>query len=188
MVVAKFQNWFLLKRVVSISLLLIFLYNLSGYYLTFEVNRQQVRKEIKNKIKNSAPDSDLVTIRILASDQNSLFWTKKGREFRYKGDMYDVVKCSQKEDSIVYKCIRDAKETKLFADLDKHVQQHLYDNPRRTKEMQNIFKKLVQSIFVVNEPKDDLLSLGSVDLEYFFNKCQYQSITIDKLSPPPQVS
>lgn len=102
--------------------------------------------------------------------------------------MYDVVKCSMNGDTISYKCIRDAKETKLFANLDKHVQRHLYDNLQRTKEIQNIFKKLIQSIFVIGEPDDECSVLCFNELEYFYKKNQYHSISIDKLNPPPQVS
>jgi hypothetical protein len=177
-----------LKRIVSISLLLIFLYNLTGYYFTFEFNRRQVCKEIKQRIKKCVPEVDLVTFQVLSSDEKNLFWTKKGKEFRYKGEMYDIVRRTKNGDTVSYSCIRDVKESKLFADLDKHVQKHMNDNPQRKKENQEIFKKLIQSVFIQDDPTRDIASFNVIELEFFFKQRKYDSIIIDKLSPPPQVS
>lgn len=158
-----------------------------GYYYSFEINRKQIRREVRQLIKKSVPEKDLVAIQVTAADPSGLLWTKKDKEFMFKGEMYDIVRQELKNDTIIYHCIRDVKESKLFADLDKHVQKHMNDNPQRRKDFENVFKKLFQSVFAEGFAADDM-AFSAIILTYYDEQNSYRSIILDQLIPPPKAS
>lgn len=175
-----------MKKVLSILFLLIFLYNLTGYYVVFRALQYQVRREVKHRIKQNVSDDELVLIPISIADNNSLTWTKPNKEFRYKGEMYDIVRQETKKDMILYYCIHDFKESKLFSDLDEYVQRHIADNPKQRKKAENLLKKVTKDYFfqvliINNAPK------SSQNLKYKKYLQAYNSICLDVLTPPPKL-
>jgi hypothetical protein len=69
---------------------------------------QQVKEE--NYSKNN-----LTRLTFSTEDfSNQPVWTKDGKEFCYKNEMYDVVKVVSDKDSISYYCIKDKDEKNLL--------------------------------------------------------------------------
>lgn len=98
------------KKLLVFSLLFLLLFNFMGYYFIFEVNRYQIRKEMKSA---SSGSHIISVIEILDSDSVSgLRWVDK-HEFVYRGNMYDVIYTSQRSTKTVYYCIHDKKEESL---------------------------------------------------------------------------
>ena len=98
------------KKILVFSLLFLLLFNFMGYYLIFEVNRDQIRKEMKSA---SLGSHTITVIEILNSDLVSgLRWVDK-REFVYQGNLYDVIYTSVRSNKTVYYCIHDKKEESL---------------------------------------------------------------------------
>ena len=89
-----------LKKLVAITLLLVFLYNLCGIIFVFKYQQYAIRKEMKHKIKAGVPEDQLAKIIVNSENEQELDW-KHGKEFRYKGIMYDVVKKEVNEDGSV---------------------------------------------------------------------------------------
>lgn len=152
----------------------------------FKALQYQVRNEVKQKIKKNVPDDELVLITISVADNKSLTWTRPNIEFRYKGEMYDIVRQETKEDIILYYCIHDFKESKLFANLDEHVQRHIADNPQQRKKAENILKTVTKDYFF------QLLIIShfpEVQQNLKYNKYlqAYNSICLDVLTPPPKL-
>lgn len=175
-----------MKKVLSILLLLIFLYNLTGYYVVFRVLQYRVRREIKYRIKQNISDDELVLISISITDDKCLTWTKPNKEFRYKEEMYDIVRQETKEDMILYYCVHDFKESKLFSDLDGHVQRHIADNPKQRKKAENLLKKVTKDYFfqvlIINNSHR-----ASQNLKYKKYLQAYNSICLDVITPPPKL-
>lgn len=173
-----------MKKLLSILFILIFLYNLSGYYVVFRALQYRVRREIKHRIKQNVSDDELVLISI--ANDNCLTWTKPNKEFRYKGEMYDIVSQETKEDMILYYCIHDFKESKLFADLDEHVQKHITDNPKQRKKAESLLKKITKDYFF------QVLIISNShrvpqNLKYKKYLQAYDSIYLKVLTPPPKL-
>ena len=174
-----------MKRIISILLLLIFIYNIIGYYTAFKIVRYQIRGEVKRMIKNSVPEEDLVAIHVRNSDKCSLYWTKPGKEFRYKGEMYDVVRQEAEGSSVTYYCIHDFKESKLFADLNKHIRKHVADNPQQRKKTENLTKKMSQNLFFEKKSDRDVIK-KALSVKYYMSGDIYCSVIIDPPTPPPK--
>ncbi len=89
-----------------------------------------VRYEMKQRIKNGIPEEQRVVIKITPEIENNaeVFTRMHSREFRYRGEMYDVLSLEASGDTILYTCIHDVKESGLFKNLDKMVSYQLHHN------------------------------------------------------------
>ncbi|HTM67626.1 MAG TPA: hypothetical protein VL093_14970 [Flavipsychrobacter sp.] len=109
----------MLQRIVAILILLVLLTGLGGYFVVFKVEQFALRREMKERIKSSLPESQLQHFAFSKQKTSTLDWERKGKEFRLDGDMYDIVRAETEGDTVHFYCLRDDKETKLFAGLDQ---------------------------------------------------------------------
>lgn len=133
-----------MKKLLAFILIAIFLYNQMGYFIAFKIKQYEVRREIKARIKSSVPQSELTVIRIESGKENKLQWIKENKEFRYNGNMYDVVRKEMAAGAVIYHCINDVQEKQLFNDLNEHVSNHMNDQPVNEK---NTIKTVTKDYF-----------------------------------------
>lgn len=179
-----FINQFvMLKRCLTGFLLVVFLYNAGGYYLCFRYYQESVRREMKLSIRKGIPANELTEIIIDLSKgrlseneaKKGISWVKPGKEFRYKGNIYDVVKTSFKNNRKTIYCINDSKEKKLLTEFWKLKTRRL---EKRIKSMVSYYS--IPSIFEIIQYE------RSFDFGIVVNF--YHSTTHEVLSPPPTVS
>ncbi len=120
-----------------------------GYFVVFKGMQFQVRKEIKRQIKFSVPEDKLVVLRITKAiefgNSNEFKRIHKG-EFRYKGQMYDIIRTEISGDTTIYTCIHDVKESNLFANLDKYIKEDFEKN-NSTKQKANKLNSQINNLF-----------------------------------------
>ena len=109
----------MLQRIVAILILLVLLTGLGGYFVFFKAEQFALRREMKERIKSSLPESELQHFAFSKQETSDINWERKGKEFRLNGKMYDVVRTHATGDTIHFYCLQDDKETKLFAGLDQ---------------------------------------------------------------------
>lgn len=112
-----------------------------------------VRHEMKQRIKAGVPEEDLVLLKIAKSEEENsdIFERMHSREFRYYGQMYDVMRLKEKGDTTYYTCIHDVKESKLFERLDRMVLEQLSedkDEQRQQELMLGFFTKVYLPSFI----------------------------------------
>lgn len=111
-----------MARLSSISLLFLFLFNLLGGISLLLIQRNKRHEAVEAMIASEAFGHRLTHLHITAELQNEINWVEPEREFRYKGEMYDVVKMTPQEDgSIIYQCIEDKEETHLYSQMVKQL-------------------------------------------------------------------
>lgn len=96
-----------------------------------------VKQAIKQQIKEGVPKEDQVVIPIpkgLERETNNIFEWKEPREFRYKGEMYDVLYEENRGDTTWYTCIHDVKESGLFKELNAKTRLYLRVNQQEQKK------------------------------------------------------
>ena len=139
--------------------------------------RYNIQKEIRKEIKSGLKDDELTLI-IESNDKKSdLQWIETGKEFRYKGEMFDVVRVKIKNEKKYYYCINDTKEKELIANFNKH-HNSKKDNEKRIKRMLNNYYFPQHSFYLINTYVSDFVYVPFD----FHNK----SNVIDILSPPPK--
>ncbi len=110
-----------MRKLISFSLLLLFLWQIGGYLIEFQFESNRIRKEIKKLTKEAVPLNQLVHFQFTLKEINSLTWVKS-HEFRMHGHFYDVVwKKDLGNGKIEFKCVSDDQETQLFEKLDQYV-------------------------------------------------------------------
>lgn len=130
------------------------LFQSTGLYLMHQVQVSYVRHEMKQRIKAGVPEDELVVLKISKSEEldEDIFEREHSREFRYKGQMYDVIRLVEQGDTTVYTCIHDVKESGLFEALDRMVNEELNedDDEKRQREMMlGFFQKVYLPVATV---------------------------------------
>lgn len=123
----------------AVLLTALLLFQMQGPWLAFKVQQSVVRAEIKQQIKAGVPESDLVTLKIAKAweqEPNHRFERKHSKEFRFDGEMYDIIRSEDVGDTTVYVCIHDVKESGLFAALEVRIQRAMNDRENHRKRTQ----------------------------------------------------
>ena len=105
------------------------------------------------------------------------------REFKYNGDMYDIVKKEENDKQLIVYCINDTKEKKLEEEFEKKVHKNSSGDKQRPTTHNYNFVSLsepVQSEQIANTIEcDSVFSYWRTDL--------YKSLHLDIHSPPPRL-
>lgn len=176
----------LMKKVISIFLFSIFLFNMAGYFIAFKSVQYQIKKEIKAEIKKKINPYELTTIVIDKTQINKIDWLEEGEEMYYKGNLYDIVRHTKNATSITYYCINDEQEEKLFANLEEHIATHIAAN----KPIKNqASKKLSNNVIKLYFSKEQSFKFNSFMLNqppFYSINLFYKSALIETDSPPPE--
>lgn len=143
----------------------------------FKYLQHNIQQEINNEIKEGLNEKDLSVVIIPLKDENKIIWTKKNKEFKYKGLMYDVVKTKIKNGKKYYYCINDVKEKQLITSFFRN-------NRRKNKFLfklkKNLSKKYLSKKFSTK------VSIKNTNVFVFENQAFYKSKILEVLSPPPK--
>lgn len=74
---------------------------------------------MKASLQKQAQHEDVVLISLSKEDSKQFFWEDEN-EFRYKGEMYDVIEKKTEGGQIIIRCISDKKETSLLNEYQKN--------------------------------------------------------------------
>jgi hypothetical protein len=114
-----------IAKLISWSLLLIFLYNVAGYFFIFRLEQSVLKKETIQHIQFQHLEGQLKVIAFRNADLKNVEWMEQGEEMRYKGKLYDIARILKTADSTVYYCQSDEHEDQLYIQLDDHIKNHV---------------------------------------------------------------
>jgi hypothetical protein len=142
-----------LKKLFSILFLLIFLFNVGGFYVLFWGLKSQANRELLSRLDaEQYASGDLVVITIPVSlpypiQQNG--YERVDGEFQYDGQFYNLVKQRLENDTLFLVCIKDHKEGKLVEVLNEYT--NLANNlPTTAKHTLEQFGKLFKDYTASN--------------------------------------
>ena len=169
------------KRIASILLLSLFLFNIVGYYFLFIITSSENRNEMQSNLLQSS----LETIRIPKTEMADIIFKDGGKEISFNGEMYDVKDKSIDGNYIVFHCVNDKRETKLFTQLDKQVKYNT-DSKSSSEKKHHNSKNPVKDLFFLQKK---FSALVSYEFEFSIATCNLTSLTATPLPlPPPEVS
>ena len=173
-----------LKKTISVVLLFIFLYNISGYYVTFTVLQSGIKETVQNILKGSDTDN-LLLVKISPDDDEKITWNGND-EFSLNGKMYDVA-FSKHEGTILYLyCYSDSKEEHLFTSLNSHVKNTI-DDPVSGKNSKNTLKNPLPDYFM-DFNKTEFSFFVFVLNKEITSRFSLLNFSIDEPSPPPRLA
>lgn len=128
-----------MKNAISYIVLAVFVHHIIGFYPYFRYQQSNIRSQIKKQIKSGLSDSNLTEIVVNGANMHLVHWTKEGEEFRYRGEMYDIVRTEIRDNGTAYVCMNDMQETDLYAVVagrlshDEHQQKNCAHLDKLTK-------------------------------------------------------
>ncbi|MBM3186996.1 MAG: hypothetical protein FJZ67_11910, partial [Bacteroidetes bacterium] len=159
-----------MKRLFSFLFLIVFFWQLAGFFVYFEIERYHVRKDIKLAIKQSLPQNEFKQFNFTEIEFQHLTWIND-HEFKMNGRMYDVVKKYKNDAGYSISCIDDIQETRLFAQLDEATSSNLNNQPE--KAPLKSFVKLLKLVYRV--PDSVFWNYEEVEFQNQKNQFHYQS-------------
>lgn len=175
-----------MKKVISIFLFGIFLFNMAGYFIAFKSFQYQIKKEIKAEIKKNVNPNELTTIVIDKKQINKIDWLEEGKEMYYNGKLYDVVRHTKNGTSITYYCINDKQEELLFANLEEHIATHIAANkPIKNQATKNLSNTVIK-LYFSNGQSFEFNSVLLNEQAFFSINLSYKSVLTETDFPPPE--
>jgi hypothetical protein len=169
----------------SISLLLIglILFNSFGYYLMLPAWHWFNHKEILNS-QGQVLTNDLIHFSVAKNHHNTEKFSR-GKEFLYKGDIYDVIEINENATTITYTCIRDHKDNKIIKSLKDNSQEPAKQNPSK-RSNNNLLDGIIKTA-LLSRQNSVSLPVHSVTFCYQISQ-QYISPWLSTPDLPPQFS
>ena len=159
------------------------LLQITGAYLVFRFQQIELKNEMRNYLSLHPDDPSITTIEYAINSplQNDLKW-EDDHEFKYQGQMYDVISRKIAHDKIVIKCIADKKETNLLKNFEQIMKRQSRGSKNRTLALQQLLNNLF-------EPVSSTVLSGPV-VNNTFSYLNYTSPLSDNISeiltPPPK--
>ena len=180
------------KRILSIVLVVVFLFNVIGYYGIYVAMLSQARTALDEKIDNDQYKADqTVTIKVpLALPypvQQDEYQRVQG-DFEHQGEFYKLVKQKYSNDTLYVVCIKNVEEkkaAKIFSDLAKLStdQSSSATNNQNAKTIVNIIKDYNPVVEQIQFAPRQAIEL-SISFTFFSTNILSQDITV--FSPPPE--
>ena len=171
-----------MKNAITILLISIFTFNLGGYHLLLKIQQRNLRKEVKQKIKQGIAEEELAIITITPENKDALLW-KHDKEFMFEGEMYDVVYAETiNEGTTVYHALPDKKEHELIEKFLEKIKKNRSKNQRTNT--QNFFKVVIK--IPPTTYKQEAIAFEEHPKSVFNYTNLYHSILLEISSPPPK--
>ncbi len=175
-----------LKKTAIVFLLFIFLFNTVGYYISFKVMECEIKTKSECDIEQGITIDALTKVVINKNNTRNIEWMDDGKEMRYNGEFYDIVKSTTASKDITYYCINDEEEDVLFAALDDYINTNIADSkPVKNGSSKKLLDHVIK-IFFFNEESFSLATTPSLKKDFFSINLFYMPALIETNSPPPE--
>jgi hypothetical protein len=98
-------------------------------YLAMAWQKHAIREAVEQQIYQGMPAAELTVLAFAKNEARQLLEWEHEREFKYRGEMYDLVQTQTHGDSIFYTCYHDRAETALNRQLDRYIADWLQHSP-----------------------------------------------------------
>lgn len=175
-----------MKRLTTILLLVLFSYNFLGAGFVYNIWLYTIKKEVKEQVSNKH-EKELTLVKV-PLDQNGNppadFQWHEEDEFRYHGQMYDIIRSEDHGSQIWYYCHWDKAETRLLNNLSDYVSNYLEQHPEKQQQKKN-FKTVLDQAFLLSHSGIFLIP-GAKSGPVPPQKWSLSSLLADPDTPPPQ--
>jgi hypothetical protein len=157
---------------------------IAATYTLLQVQKNQVRKEVKRQIIDGIDTKELVLLIFTEEEANTRLHWEHSKEFEYNGLMYDMVKMEIIGDTAYYWCWCDHEETKLNKQFDDLVAYALGNDPQQ-KDNKNRLVKFYKSLYFQQLPKWETIISQSDQVTYPYS-LNFQTVFYPPPVPPPE--
>lgn len=177
-----------MRKLLLYGLLGLMCYHLLGFFTYFEWKKMAIQKEVKQAIKHSVPESQLIRFHFTFHEANQLTWVKS-HEFILNGHYFDVIHKAKNKNGYFFKCISDDQETALFSQL-RSITSFNISHSGENQPVNVWFKFLSEPMEVVTATLD--YSLNEIEQNSsvlkFYEEFFYSSFVSTETPPPDFMS
>jgi hypothetical protein len=168
-------------KILSIFLCGLLIYNSLGYFIVFSVTRLAIRQQTWTQIVNIS-DKQLTTYVFNKNGPDSRLKIINNHEIIVDGKLYDVARKVNSGSSIIYHCVRDAKEQSLIAKT------RLINSESQTMPVKNTARLIIEKIITIALINNTKLFIEHTICKYSLVKetTSYTGPEISILHPPPK--
>ncbi len=177
-----------LKRLTSLLLSLLFIYNAMGYFVAYKSSQYFNRLEMRAAIRKKVSQNNLEVIKISLlpkNNQTSEIQFIKKNEIKYHGRLYDIVRRKNIGDSVFFYCLHDKKEEAIIKNFYQHVEIHTATNIPLNHKHPNILKFIVKDFIPSFYVRFDNFCLA--ELSYFEYSQANRNFIPGIPYPPPKI-
>ena len=183
-----------LKKLIAIMFLILFLFNVGGYYLVFWALRSQAKSNLLHRLDADEYASDDIEVLTIPIDINLPYpvsqkpgYQQTDGEFEHNGSHFNIVKQKIENDTLYLVCVKNHQEKKLVSKLNEY--SNLMNNvPSGTKHTIEFWGKLFKD-YTSSSLTSTVHNEGWV-FSSSFVELTFTVLTKDYpiLSPPPKLS
>ena len=155
-----------------------------GFYVFFGIQLFHVKNEMLSRLSSGIQQEELLHLRF-SSEESELLEFEDGREFYYKGAMYDLVEKKRLDDgSLILSCYRDVEESALL----KAFSNLLKTGRENHKKKSSAYKVFFKTFPKINREQEDLKMafLRPLKKGFFTTSLRYTAPRLEKAGPPPR--
>ena len=171
-----------LKPFFAYSLVFLLLLSSLGFYPLFIILKKSVQKEVALKIETGK----IKEITELRFDKDDVFLKsiKDKNEFRFNGEMYDVIQKSQDcKGNIIIFCYKDTEENKLYSQLAKHVGS---SSENHSLNSNSLLLKYLQIVYPLEAARNKII-LSEKKVFFPKHSTSYKNRFREIFCPPPEL-
>ena len=178
-----------MKKLFAILLLIVFLFNVGGYYVVFVALRFQATVELTQRLDADQYSQDeLVELRLPVNLpyplQENDFQRVDGK-FEHEGQFYRLVKQKLENDELIIICIKDKKEKQLDQSM-KDYSKFANDIPSSSKKTQNILSKLLKDFESLESGTIQRSNRWLQNISFASLECKIANEPLSITAPPPK--
>ncbi|MFL5810113.1 MAG: hypothetical protein ACJ749_11370 [Flavisolibacter sp.] len=169
-----------MKKITAILLLFCLVFATAGYHFVFRYQISEAKSEMKKQLQASSDHKEDITAFNLTREELATVEWENAHEFRFNGEMYDLISKQSKNGVLHLRCIADEKETAL---LDQYM-----DINRNNLPGKKTLNSLIQLICAQFIPPAAVTMNAAVYLPVNFPSYSSNlfSVTYPIHTPPPR--
>jgi hypothetical protein len=182
-----------LKKLVTILMLTLLLYNAVGYYFVFQYQHQKAEEEFQEYLSSSIiSDDDLTIFKVpveeYAAKQTNGFDRVEG-DFEQNGKFYEIVKQRLENDTIFIYCLNNEKEEALYAQLTDHINTHIVDGKTTKNKKSEVSSNSLLKEYLPKTASAFVCFRGhTIQKRNFAYNKTFTSLDFPVTVPPPKIS
>lgn len=135
-----------MRNRLSILFILVIILPFVGVYGWLKFEKKAIQKSVKRLMIEGIPEDELVQFTFAKEDTANILNWIHGKEFEYRGEMYDIVNRYYSEDSVKYDLWWDHEETALNRKLARWTNQLINQSPAEQSKS-NYLTFVLRSMF-----------------------------------------
>lgn len=179
-----------MRRLIAISLLIIFLFNVGGYYVVFWGMLKGAESDLKVRLDEERYQHDelmelIIPVTLPYPVQENTYRRVTGK-FEHEGEFYQLVQQRFEGDTLFITCIKDKQQKRLHSTFRDYVKL-INDLPASSKKTLNFFSKLISYFY--HSPSINTIEEGGWVAIIPFSVLTFSKSTSNSSipSPPPEV-